>query len=77
MDAADEGVVVGTPEFERKRVMFGTRKNLISRRDERELLKLGRGLFAEQFPNPDRAGCPPQDVLRAIAFRRQRTGPGR
>ncbi len=56
--------------------MFGSRKNLMSRRDERELLKLGRGLFAEQFPNPDRAGCPPQDVLRAMAFRRQHAGPG-
>jgi len=56
--------------------MFGSRKNLMSRRDERELVKLGRGLFAEQFPNPDRAGCPPQDVLRAMAFRRQHTGPG-
>ena len=32
--------------------MFGSRKNLMSRRDEQELLKLGRGLFAEQFPNP-------------------------
>ena len=56
--------------------MFGSRKNLMSRRDERELFKLGRGLFAEQFPNPDRAGCPPQDVLRAMAFRRQHARPG-
>lgn len=56
--------------------MFGSRKNLMSRKDERELLRLGTRVFAEQFPNPDRAGCPPQDVLRAMAFRRQHTGPG-
>src|ERR1035437_3901126 len=56
--------------------MFGSRKNLMSRRDEQELLRLGRGLFAEQFPNPDRAGCPPQDVLHAMAFRRLHPGPG-
>ncbi len=38
-----------------------------SERDERRILDaLGRGLLNE-FPNPDRAGCPGSDVLRKIA----------
>ena len=38
-----------------------------SERDERRILDaLGRGLLNE-FPNPDRAGCPGSDVLRRIA----------
>ena len=56
--------------------MFGSRKDLMSRREERELLKLGRRVFADHFPNPERAGCPPPDVLRAMAFRRQQAAPG-
>jgi hypothetical protein len=42
----------------------------LSRRQERQLVKAGKRLFAEQFPNPDRIGCPSQDVLKAMAFRR-------
>lgn len=38
-----------------------------SERDEKRILKaLGRGLFNE-FPNPERAGCPGRDVLKRIA----------
>jgi hypothetical protein len=38
-----------------------------SERDERRILDaLGRGLLNE-FPNPDRTGCPGSDVLRRIA----------
>jgi len=40
-----------------------------SARDERRLLDaLGRGLL-EEFPNPDRSGCPDVDVLKRIASR--------
>ena len=41
----------------------------LSRRQERKLLSAGRRVFAEQFPNPDRIGCPSTDVLRAMASR--------
>jgi hypothetical protein len=44
----------------------------LSRSEERRLLELGRRVFAEHFPNPTRAGCPPQDTLRAMAFRSKR-----
>src|SRR5205823_4543235 len=37
--------------------------------DER-LLEAGRRYFSTAFPNPDRVGCPGQDILKAIAFRR-------
>lgn len=42
----------------------------LSRRQERRLLKVGRRVFAEDFPNPERIGCPAADVLRAMALRR-------
>lgn len=44
----------------------------LSRSEERRLLELGRRVFAEHFPNPTRAGCPPQETLRAMAFRSRR-----
>lgn len=33
-------------------------------------MEMGKRVFAEHFPNPDRIGCPSQDVLKAMAFRR-------
>lgn len=41
-------------------------------REEQRLLQLGRRVFAEHSPNPTRAGCPPQDTLRAMAYRSKR-----
>jgi hypothetical protein len=39
--------------------------------EERRLIEAGRRvLLSGVFPNPDRAGCPQSDVLKAIAFRR-------
>jgi hypothetical protein len=42
----------------------------LSRRQERKLVEAGKRVFAEHFPNPNRIGCPSQDVLKAMAFRR-------
>jgi hypothetical protein len=42
----------------------------LSRRQQRKLVEAGKRVFAEHFPNPDRIGCPSQDVLKAMAFRR-------
>jgi len=42
----------------------------LSRRQERKLVEVGKRVFAEHFPNPDRIGCPSRDVLKAMAFRR-------
>jgi len=43
----------------------------LSRRDEARLLKAyQRVLMGEGFPNPDRAGCPDNETLRAMAFRK-------
>jgi len=42
----------------------------LSRRQERKLVEVGKRVFAEHFPNPDRIGCPSPDVLKAMAFRR-------
>ncbi len=44
--------------------------NFFSKQDERKLLEAGRHFFSTAFPNPNRAGCPGQDILRAIAFRK-------
>jgi hypothetical protein len=41
-----------------------------SKQDERKLLEAGRHFFSTAFPNPNREGCPGQDILRAIAFRK-------
>jgi hypothetical protein len=34
---------------------------------EEKLLALGRKHFSEDFPNPERRGCPPKDQLRLLA----------
>jgi len=34
---------------------------------EEKLLALGRKHFSEDFPNPERRGCPPRDQLRFLA----------
>ncbi len=44
----------------------------LSRSEEQRFLELGRRVFAEHAPNPARTGCPPQDTLRAMAFRSKR-----
>ncbi len=44
--------------------------NPFSKQDERKLLEAGRHFFSTAFPNPNRAGCPGQDIFRAIAFRK-------
>jgi len=36
--------------------------------DGAQLLKFGKRYLSEAFPNPDRIGCPPENVLRASAF---------
>ena len=47
----------------------------LSRSEEQRLLEVGRRVFAEHSPNPARTGCPPQDTLRAMAFRSKRLAP--
>ncbi len=44
----------------------------LSRSEEQRLLEVGRRVLAEHAPNPARTGCPPQDTLRAMAFRSKR-----
>jgi hypothetical protein len=34
---------------------------------EENLLALGRKHFSEDFPNPERRGCPPKNQLRLLA----------
>jgi hypothetical protein len=41
-----------------------------SRRQEKRLLKLAAKVSRTEFPNPERAGCPPAEVLKALANRR-------
>ena len=38
-------------------------------RKEEELLVLARSYLSDAFPNPERAGCPPDDALRLMASR--------
>src|SRR5271157_5162186 len=42
----------------------------LAKRDEERLLKAGRSVFSTAFPNPNREGCPAQEVIGAIAFRK-------
>lgn len=39
----------------------------LSKREEERLLKAGRSVFSNSFPNPTRQGCPNSDVIEAIA----------
>src|SRR5438874_4324937 len=43
------------------------RKNHKTRLDEAKLVRFARSYLAESFPNPDRIGCPPMDMLRRLA----------
>src|SRR5438067_6239471 len=43
------------------------RKNHKTRVDEAKLVGFARSYLAESFPNPDRIGCPPMDMLRRLA----------
>jgi hypothetical protein len=43
------------------------RKNHKTRVDEAKLVGFARSYLAESFPNPDRIGCPPMDILRRLA----------
>ncbi|MDE3180576.1 MAG: hypothetical protein KGM47_13065 [Acidobacteriota bacterium] len=40
---------------------------VISKREEKRLLELGREVFANSFPNPERKGCPGPGILKRIA----------
>lgn len=45
--------------------------DVLSKQEEQRLIAAGRRvLLSGGFPNPERAGCPHSDVLKAIAFRR-------
>jgi hypothetical protein len=41
--------------------------DVISKKEEKRLLDLGRGVFANSFPNPERKGCPGSSILKTIA----------
>ena len=36
--------------------------------NDKRFLELGRRHFAEDFPNPSRKGCPPDEALSKLAF---------
>ena len=36
--------------------------------NDKRFLELGRRHFAEDFPNPSRKGCPPDEALSELAF---------
>ncbi|HEX5483334.1 MAG TPA: hypothetical protein VFZ08_11985 [Terriglobia bacterium] len=38
----------------------------LSKREEERLLKAGRSVFSNSFPNPTREGCPNREVIEAI-----------
>src|SRR5262252_1282307 len=40
-----------------------------SRREEKRLLKLASEISRTEFPNPERAGCPSPETLKALAQR--------
>jgi len=46
----------------------GTKKRRVFER-EQDLLDFTRSYLSEDFPNPERKGCPPDDALRVLASR--------
>jgi hypothetical protein len=43
-------------------------KRPFSKQEENRLLKAARDAFLNDYPNPERKGCPPSEMLRALAF---------
>jgi hypothetical protein len=43
---------------------------IFSGQDDRRVFEAGRRYFSTAFPNPERVGCPGNEMLRAIAFRK-------
>jgi hypothetical protein len=41
-----------------------------SKQEEQKLLEAGKHFYSTAFPNPDRVGCPPQEILKAMALRK-------
>ena len=50
----------------------GTKTRRIFESD-RDFLEFGRAYLAEAFPNPEREGCPPDQLLRLLAYKPQQT----
>jgi hypothetical protein len=44
---------------------------MLSRQEEKELLRSGEDLLLTDFPNPERLGCPGTELLKRLAFRSQ------
>lgn len=44
---------------------------MLSRQEEKELLRSGQDVLLSEFPNPERLGCTGTDTLRTLAFRSQ------
>lgn len=44
---------------------------MLSRQEEKELLRSGEDVLLSDFPNPERLGCPGTEILRTLAFRGQ------
>jgi hypothetical protein len=42
---------------------------------EQDLLDFGRAYLSEAFPNPERKGCPPEEMLRVLARRPTQSDP--
>jgi hypothetical protein len=51
----------------------GTKKRRVFER-EQDLLDFTRSYLSEDFPNPERKGCPPDDALRGLASRPMMSG---
>lgn len=44
---------------------------MLSRQEEKELLRSGEDVLRSDFPNPERLGCPGKEILRTLASRSQ------
>lgn len=44
---------------------------MLSRQEEKELLRSGEDVFRSDFPNPERLSCPGAEILRSLASRSQ------
>ncbi|MGH9425778.1 MAG: hypothetical protein ACRD2L_05660 [Terriglobia bacterium] len=44
---------------------------MLSRQEEKELLRSGEDVFRSDFPNPERLGCPGAEILKTLASRSQ------
>lgn len=67
MSADRDGAETVRQRIKRAEVMALGQNSVLSKKEEKGFLELGRQVFLNDFPNPERKGCPESKVIQEIA----------